>query len=153
MDLTRRELTRRMLVGTALGAASGFLAPNAWAEEFWNKKDPSAWSTDEILLLTTNSPWAHDTRLDLKARGAAAGEDTIDAVRDPTSGGFRGGSEGGRTKGKAPNAMVTWESAEPLFDALRYKLPADFVNHYVIGVKDLPIVVDAGPRRQSPEQL
>ena len=54
---------------------------------------------------------------------------------------------------KPPSAVVTWESALPLFDAMKYRLPADFVGHYVIGVKDLPILVDAGPQRQSAEQL
>ncbi len=51
------------------------------------------------------------------------------------------------------SAVVTWESALPLFDAMKYRLPADFIGHYVIGVKDLPILVDAGPQRQSAEQL
>ncbi|MGA2714351.1 MAG: hypothetical protein ABSG41_14680 [Bryobacteraceae bacterium] len=125
------------------------------ATDFWNKKQPSAWTTDEVLLLTTRSPWAKDTRVDLKAKGlGAAGEQGgADPVRDPTTGGFRGGSGGGRTGGKAPNVTVTWESAQPLFDALKYQIPANFVNHYVIGVKDLPILVDAGPQRESAEQL
>jgi hypothetical protein len=128
------------------------------AADFWNKKEPAAWTTDEILVLTTRSPWAKDTRLDLKAKGqgAAGGErDGPSPVRDPTTGGFRGGdgTGGGRTGGKAPDVTVTWESAQPLFEALKYTIPADFVGHYVIGVKDLPILVDAGPQRESSEQL
>ena len=126
------------------------------ARDFWNKKEPTAWTTDELLLLTTKSPWAKDTRLDVKGKGQAAGEhDGPDPVRDPTTGNIRGGegSGGGRTAGKAPNVTVTWESALPLFDALKYQIPADFANHYVIGVKDLPILVDAGPQRESSEQL
>jgi hypothetical protein len=33
---------------------------------------------------------------------------------------------------------VVWESARPLLDALNTTFPADFANHYVIGVNDLP---------------
>ena len=150
-------LTRRRLMGAT---AALLTASRAWggAADFWNKKESAAWTSEDVLLLTTKSPWAKDTRLDLKGKGqGGAGEQTgADQVRDPTTGGFRGGGDGtggGRTPGKAPNVTVTWESAQPLFDALKYQLPADFVNHYVIGVKDLPIFVDAGPQRESAEQL
>ena len=149
MRPTRRRILRRTL-GSAL-----WLTSRAWgAGDFWNRKEHAAWTTDEILLLTTDSPWARDIRPNLKAKGGAKAEDGISAVRDPTTGAFRGGSsDGGRTGEKPPSVIVTWESALPLFEALKYRLPADFVNHYVIGVKDLPILVDAGPRRQSSEQL
>ena len=36
---------------------------------------------------------------------------------------------------------------------MKYQLPADFIDHYVIGIKDLPILVDAGPQRESAQQL
>ena len=163
-DSKRHSLTRRQLIGSVAGAscwlslASLSLASRAFggAADFWNKKEPAAWTPEELLFLTTRSPWAKDTRVDFKAKGqGAAGEQAgTDQVRDPTTGGFRGGSSGdGRTPGKAPNVTITWESAQPLFDALRYQIPADFANHYVIGVKDLPILVDAGPQRESSEQL
>jgi len=130
------------------------LTSKAWGGGFWNKKDPAVWTTEDIVELTTNSPWAREIRLDLKAKGGTKGDEDISAVRDPTTGAFRGGSGGGgRTGEKPPSAVVTWESALPLFDALKYRLPAEFIGHYVIGVKDLPILVDGGPERQSAEQL
>jgi hypothetical protein len=142
------KFTRRRVIAAAI-----CLTARARGEEFWNKRDREAWTDEEILLLTTNSPWARDTRLDLKAKGEATGDD-INAVRDPTTGNLRGGSNpSGKPVGKPPSAMVTWESAQPLFDALKYKLPADFVNHYAIGVTNLPILVDAGPVRQTAEEL
>ena len=148
------KLSRRDLIGRSIGIAL-CLTAKAWAGgEFWNKKEPASWTTDEIHELTTNSPWAKEIRLDLKAKGGAKGEDSVNAVRDPTTGDFRGGSGSTAVKGeKPPSAVVTWESALPLFDAMKYRLPADFIGHYVIGVKDLPILVDAGPQRQSAEQL
>jgi hypothetical protein len=156
-----RGMTRRRLIGSAGGWFSVIaLSPMSrafGAADFWNKKEPADWTTEEILMLTTKSPWAKDTRLDLKGKGkGAVGENPgAEPVRDPTTGGFRGGdgTGSGRTAGKAPNVIVTWESARPLFDALRYQIPADFANHYVIGVKDLPILVDAGPQRETPAQL
>jgi hypothetical protein len=148
------RLSRRGLIGRSIGI-SLFLTSKAWGGgEFWNKKEPAAWTTEEVHELTTNSPWAREIRLDMKAKGGAKGDDSVNAVRDPTTGEFRGGSgsTGGRGE-KPPSAVVTWESALPLFDAMKYRLPADFIGHYVIGVKDLPILVDAGPQRQSAEQL
>jgi hypothetical protein len=150
------KLSRRGLIGKSLGVVALCLTPRAWGGEgFWNKKDPAAWTTEEIFELTSNSPWAREIRLDLKAKGGAKGEDSVNAVRDPTTGEFRGGSgtNGGQKGEKPPSAVVTWESALPLFDAMKYRLPADFIGHYVIGVKNLPILVDAGPQRQSAEQL
>jgi hypothetical protein len=148
------KLSRRDLIGRSIGIAL-CLTSKAWGGgEFWNKKEPASWTTDEIHELTTNSPWAREIRIDLKAKGGAKGEDSVNAVRDPTTGDFRGGSGSSAVKGeKPPSAVVTWESALPLFDAMKYRLPADFIGHYVIGVKDLPILVDAGPQRQSAEQL
>jgi hypothetical protein len=148
------KLSRRGLIGRSIGAAF-CLRSEAWgAGEFWNKKEPAAWTTEEIVLLTTNSPWAREIRINLKAKGGSRGDEDINAVRDPTTGEFRGGSGSSGQKGEKPaSAVVTWESALPLFDALKYRLPADFAAHYVIGVKDLPILVDAGPQRQSAAQL
>ncbi len=144
------KLSRRGVIAMTL-----CLTPKAWGGgEFWNKKAPVAWTDDEIHELTSNSPWAKEIRVNLKAKGGATGEDSVNAVRDPTTGEFRGGSGGGGRVGeKPPSVVVTWESALPLFDALKYRLPADFIGHYVIGVKDLPILVDAGPERQTSEQL
>ena len=151
---TERGLSRRGLIGKSIGLAL-CLTPRAWGGgEFWNRKEPVAWTDDEIHQLTTDSPWAREIRLNLKAKGGNKGEDSANAVRDPTTGEFRGGSGGGGRTGEKPaSAIVTWESALPLFDAMKYRLPADFISHYVIGVTDLPILVEAGPERQSPEQL
>jgi hypothetical protein len=141
-------MTRRSLIGAAL-----CIVPSAWGAEFWNKKQPAEWTDEEVLLLTGNSPWAHETRLDLKAKGGAV-DNGIAAVRDPTTGAFRGGSEeGAGHAAKAPSVIVTWQSAQPIFDATKLRLPADFIDHYVIGVKDLPILVDAGTQRQTADQL
>lgn len=153
MDRLNPYPTRRRVLSLSAGTGAWlYLATQAFGGgEFWNRKAPSTWSTDEIVELTTNSPWAKDVRVDFKAKGKDAEGD-----RGPDPGPSPFGvnkAEGGRTAGKAPNVVVTWESGLPIFDALHYKIPADFINHYVIGIKDLPIAVDAGPNRESPEQL
>ncbi len=153
MERLNPHPTRRRVLSVSAGAGAWlYFASKAFAAgEFWNRKAPSTWNTDEVIELTTNSPWAKDVRIDFKAKGKdAEGERGPDPGPSPFG---MNKAEGGRTAGKAANVVITWESALPLYDALHYKIPADFINHYVIGIKDLPIVVDAGPERQSPEQL
>jgi hypothetical protein len=141
MNTSRRQLL------LALSGAWPLLA----GESFWNRKDASTWTTDEIVELTTRSPWARETRVDFKAKGKdAEGERGPDP--GPSTFGVNRG-QGGRTAGKQLSVIVSWESAIPLFNALHYRLPSQFLGHYVIGVKDLPVLVDPGPERQSPEQL
>jgi hypothetical protein len=116
------------LVGTDLFGAS----------EFWNKKDLSIWSSDEVLLLATRSPWAKSARvLPTPHRDRSS----IQPGPAEASGGL--GRSGGRGLGPEPvipvsEVTVVWESARPLVDAIKYKFPADFEDHYVIGVNDLP---------------
>ena len=38
-----------------------------------------------------------------------------------------------------PKGVVTWESAKPLRDALKTRLPRIFANCYVIGVDGIPL--------------
>src|SRR5438477_7578079 len=53
--------TRRAAFGVAgAGLIVCFGAPVAVAADFWNRKQPSAWSNEEIERLTTRSPWAKD---------------------------------------------------------------------------------------------
>ena len=68
MEIVGNELptmTRRRWVCAATRAGFGlFAAADMWAaSEFWNKKDPSAWTSDEVLQLATRSPWAKTGRV------------------------------------------------------------------------------------------
>ena len=45
---------------------------------------------------------------------------------------------GGMVPTEALGALVRWESAQPVIDALHTQLPADLADHYVIGVSGLP---------------
>ena len=112
------------------------------AAEFWNAKDPSQWTEDEIQALTSKSPWARAATPTLK--GA---DDPTEASAGPGGGGAgAGGGRGGGgphfRSGVAP-VMVRWESAQPILDALKAPLAADLAGHYVISVTNLPM---ASPR-------
>jgi hypothetical protein len=105
-------------------------------QEFWNAKDPSAWTEEEIALLTSKSPWA---------RQAVATFKNIED--DPTTEGGRGAGAGRRPA--AVPIIMRWESAQPILDALRVPLAAEFEGHYVLSVTNLPITVVGGPGRGS----
>jgi len=110
--------------GVALTHASRLFA----ATEFWNAKDPSAWTEEEIVLLTSKSPWAREA------------VPSIRNADDPTGGSVLGESSGGRMgRRRTPvKVIVRWESAQPILDALRAPLAADFEGHYVVSVTNLP---------------
>jgi hypothetical protein len=138
----RSTMTRRKFVGTAPGvgfslwATADLLA----ASDFWNRKNPSAWTTDEILQLATKSPWAKAARV-LPRPGRDRG--SFDNSVPDLTGGNAGGRSGNSRLGEVPvvpvaEVTVIWASAQPLLDALKSNFPSDFANHYVIGINDLP---------------
>jgi hypothetical protein len=133
-------LTRRRWVRAATGVGLFAAADLFGASDFWNKKNPSAWTTDEILQLATKSPWARTARV-LPNPGSDRGG--LDPRVPDLNGGAGGGRSGNRKLGEVgivpvEEVTVIWESAQPLRDALKTTFPLDFANHYVIGVNDLP---------------
>jgi hypothetical protein len=122
---------RRFLIG-ALGSGVTLMhASLVFAgTPFWNGKDPSTWTEEEIVMLTSKSPWTRE-----------AVPDIIKNAEDPTGGSVLGESSGGKMgRRRAPlTVIVRWESAQPILDALRAPLPADFAGHYVLSVTNLPL--------------
>src|SRR5436305_12205537 len=113
------KVTRRQVLGVV--ARAGFCVATAGelfgASDFWNKKDPSAWSSDEVLQLATRSPWATNARV-LPKPGRDKGSLQSGA---PVVG---GGRSGGRGTGPEPVVQVTevsvvWLSAQPRLEALK----------------------------------
>ena len=147
--------TRRGFVGIAAGVTLyGF------SSDFWNKKDPSEWSSQEVEQLTTKSPWAKEISAtappdyDRRSAGQSQGGQSP-RTRGPINipgiggggggmggGGGRGGGRGG-SGGGAPNqsfkGTIRWESAKPILDGMKSKVPDAFTNHYVISVNGIPL--------------
>jgi hypothetical protein len=151
--------TRRGVLLLAAGAAAQIpLRLYAASGEFWNKKDPADWSSDEIGKLTSKSPWAKDVNA---ASGALSRPYADGGVPDASNGGGnRGypsggtgspGGGGGYGRGAGRNtadsemplsyrATVRWESAQPIRDALKSPLPQELAGDYVISVSGVPIL-------------
>jgi hypothetical protein len=58
-----------------------------------------------------------------------------------------GGGTTPRPSGPTFKGTVRWESAQPVLDASKSKLPDSFANHYVISLTGFPL----GGRRADPE--
>jgi hypothetical protein len=110
--------------------------------DFWNKKDPSAWTQDEIQLLLTKSPWAKEGTAipkpgarDVTNAGNGVG---INGIGIGT-GGKQERQETGNTTAPPPiEGVVVWESAQPILDARKKPLPKEFKDHYTLSVSGVP---------------
>jgi len=133
---------RRFLMG-ALG--SGAMLTHASrmfaAAEFWNTRDPSTWTEEEIRVLTSNSPW---TKQGVRAyRGV---DDPLEAGHSTPEVGGRGGPSMGQRVVTVP-IYVRWETAQPILDALRAPASPDSADHFIVSVTNLPLAVVRRPGR------
>jgi hypothetical protein len=165
LGLSRRGLL--MLAGGA--AAQSRLRLYAGGSDFWNKKEPAEWSSDEIDRLVTKSPWAKEVNAASSAvsrpysgnsgsdpgvgggggyPGGGGGYPGGGGMGYPGGGGMggRGGGGGGRRGGEgsdmplAYRATVRWESAKPVQEALKTPLPEGLAGAYVISVSGVPVL-------------
>lgn len=152
---------------SALTLAGACLVPwkNLYATEFWNKKDPSQWTGEEIDQLTSKSPWAKYVTAQY-APGSNNGGYGQGGGYPRNGGGMggmgipgmgrRGGMGGGQPGGGYPQSSnykgtVRWESAQPIRDALKTPLPDGFEKRFVIGVRDIPLIEDRPQLQRNPD--
>ena len=130
MIITRRGM---LLIATTLPLS-------ARSTEFWNRKDPSEWSADEVDRLITKSPWAKEIAASAPQSGSGAGRSRA-GLSIPGIGGIGGGRRGDRPAGGGQqyHGVVRWESAKPVLEAMKAPLPAEFSDHYVISVSGIPM--------------
>jgi hypothetical protein len=129
--VTRREfpIALAVLCSARLRAHQG---------DFWTVKDASEWTSQEIDRLITNSPWAREIKVgaDGMPNGGRRG------LRFPRFGGSRylPGSGAKVESGPIPrfDAVVRWESAAPVMEALKTPLPTALDDHYVIALCGAP---------------
>jgi hypothetical protein len=145
--------SRRRALKLACGAGvAGVGRLYAFGSDFWNKKDPSEWTGAEVDQLTNKSPWAKELTISGPSqggmsRGGMGGGGSIGGMGIPgMGGGGRRRQGGGMPAGQSYKAVIRWESAKPILDALKTPLPEAFTNHYVISIGGIPL--DAGNRRR-----
>ncbi len=141
-------LTRRSVL---LLAGAGL----AWSAEYWDKKPPEQWTRDEIDKLLSKSPWAREVsaQAPVSRSGSGNGGQYPNGGGYP-GGGYPGGGMGyprvgiggmGRRRGGYPGGAVQtrkgtvrWQSAKPILQASKSKLPDSMNHHYVIAVSGFP---------------
>jgi hypothetical protein len=111
---SRREFF--LLAGTAA-------CVKAVEKDFWNSKPPSQWDRGEIYTLMNSSPWAKTV--------------SWQGPRTSKEHGLRGGQVGGMPE-FGPKAVITWESAPPVRDAMKTPSAPVYANYYVVGVDTVP---------------
>lgn len=126
LDCQAGEFTRRRLLTGALGSAAALVPASRLiaASDFWNTKDPSTWTEEEIAVLTSRSPWAK------------AATPSIKGNQEPVQA-SGGGARGMGRPVHPPNVFVLWESAQPILDAVKATPGKDFDTHYVVSVTNL----------------
>ena len=158
--------TRRRLLAWTAGVACCARA-YALASDFWNKKDPSDWSSVEAHQLLTKSPWAKQVTVYAPAGGgerSSGAGGRVGATLSSTDAQYGDGTgPGGWRQEKGPRdlasdraddvvtstgsrrgagrqfkGIVRWESAKPVLNATKVALPDQFANHYVISVSGFP---------------
>jgi len=150
---------------------------DAYSSGFWNRKDPAAWSAEEVRRLLNNSPWARPVTAASGLRAEASSASTRVPTPSEGSGGTgRGGGRGGGTLGSNGRprvrddggdsdvihpehqypGIVRWESAAPVRMASTAALPAAFAGHYVLSLNGFPMgdtVTAAGVSQLSVDNL
>jgi hypothetical protein len=135
-------ITRRLLIRGALSsAAAAVIIPARAAKgEFWNEKQPDAWSAIEIERLLSRSPWAKEADVDLNFDGFPGGPG------GGPPGGFPGGGppgggfpDGGPMGGGQFKPVIRWESAKPIQDARKKNATDDFAKYYVLSLSGTPM--------------
>jgi hypothetical protein len=151
-------LTRRSMIELAGAAFASWSGPRLFAaSDFWNTKDPGAWTPDEIAKLLHKSPWAKEivgerTTTQKNPSTGSASDPTFGSPYPRTSSRSRNnpmGLPGGNSRNPKPpssnkttttyKGTVVWESAKIIRDAAKTPLPEGFENEYVLSITGVPL--------------
>jgi hypothetical protein len=132
-------MTRREILMLSLAAVPALCSP---ASEFWNEKKPEEWTDAEIQELLTRSPWAKEGAVSVF--GGTGGLINRNGAMN-RSGSMSSGSSGRQRtnttqtqSGDAPDlrykAIVRWQSALPIREALKEKSMAAAQDSYIVAV-------------------
>lgn len=130
-------MTRREILMLSLAAVPALGSPG----EFWNDKKPEDWSAEEIQEMLTRSPWAKEGSVSVF--GGAGGNlinrnGAMSESGDMTGGGRRRTNTTKSQSGEAPDlrykAIVRWQSALPIRQALKSKSTEGIADYYILAV-------------------
>lgn len=141
----RQAMTRRAAILTGFGLATAAASLPAWgavSKGFWNEKKPSDWTPEEVQTLLTDSPWARSASISYYG-----GQDgPLGSLR--SGGGGRRRGAGGVNRDGTPaatsssvrwEAIVRWESALPIREAMKIPPSPDLADNYILNmVGDIP---------------
>jgi hypothetical protein len=124
---------------------AGMRTVPVWASprEFWDEKQPHDWTPSEIEQLLSKSPWAKEASISYSTgQRALLGGGQRAGGTVGRRGGNRGTSGGGASSagtiagdpGGSWKAMVRWESALPVREALGGTSSSEFAENYVINM-------------------
>ena len=139
-------------------AMAGFRSVAA-SPPFWNTKPPAEWSESEIDALVTDSPWARRFTISV-ARTLDDYAPPIPQAPTASGGGWgipgaidfprrRASTPSPRTTPMQVEGIVRWESALPIVDALRVRLPEELKDALVISISGIPLSYDSPARSVS----
>lgn len=111
------------------------------AKEFWNEKDPSQWTGEEIDLLLNKSPWAKEATISYYGGQNGPLSNSLPGSRSRSPRNASSGTSPSAMSPAAWKAIIRWESALPVRLALKSKPSPDFKNFYILNmVGDVPSV-------------
>jgi hypothetical protein len=131
-------MTRREILMLSLAAVPGLSSP---AGEFWNDKKPEDWSEAEIQEILTKSPWAKEGAVSVF--GGAGGSllnrnGAMNRSGNMSSTGRQRTSTTQNQSGDTPDlrykAIVRWQSALPIREALKEKPTAAGADNYILAL-------------------
>lgn len=126
-------ITRRTAILASILAVSSRYPARAAGKGFWNEKKPEEWTPAEVQTLLTDSPWARkasvsffggpDGPLASLRSGERRGRNGSRSVAPPTS-----------SSSVLWEAVVRWESALPIRQAMKAPPDPDLADNYILNV-------------------
>jgi hypothetical protein len=131
-------MTRREMLTLPLAAVPAFSSP---AGEFWNEKKPADWTEAEVQEMLTRSPWAKEGAVNVFGGAGGSLLNRNGAMNRSGNMSSSGRQRTGTTQpqsGDAPDlrykAIVRWQSALPVREALKSKPSPGLAEFYIIAV-------------------
>lgn len=111
------------------------------AREFWNEKKPAEWTSEEIAQLLNKSPWAKDAAVSYYGGQNGPLSNNTSGSRRVRSGNASSGTSPSAVSPAEWKAIVRWESALPIREALKMPSTPDVEKYYILNmIGDVPSV-------------